>query len=323
MLFLVDYQGCLQGSITDGDMRRGLIAGLDLHSDVSLFSQKNPKYVQQNEYSVHDIVKYRKEDLKIIPVVDSTHRVIDIINFKHQKSYLPVDGVIMAGGVGKRLLPLTEKTPKPLLPVNGKPIISYNTDLLLHYGIKNITITINYLGQQIKNYYSRSGLINNIELNFVEETVPLGTAGSLTLIEKFKNDTVLLMNSDLLTNVDLEDFYLSYIDQSADMSVVTVPYEVNIPYAVVECKDNLVKGFTEKPTVTYYTNAGIYLIKADIINSLLPKFQFFNATDLMDVLIQNGYRLTSYPTRSYWLDVGKHDDYKRAQTDVSNFQINV
>jgi NDP-sugar pyrophosphorylase family protein len=148
----------------------------------------------------------------------------------------------------------------------------------------------------------------------------LGTIGSITLINDLNHKYLLVMNSDILTNIDFEDFFMEFVNQNADMAVATVPYNVVIPYAVLETKNNLVTQFKEKPTYTFYSNAGIYLIKKEIIG-LIPNNSFFNATDLMEVLINSGRKLISYPLHSYWLDIGRHSDYERAQEDIKHIKF--
>jgi len=151
----------------------------------------------------------------------------------------------------------------------------------------------------------------------INENEYLGTAGALSLIDDFHNDTVLLMNSDLLTNIDYEDFYRTFLNTGADTMVASIPYEVNLPYAIFDAVDRNVSSFIEKPNYTYFANAGIYLIKKELIK-LIPKSTFFNATDLMDLIIKSNKKLIHYPIRGYWLDIGKHEDFEKAQKDISH-----
>jgi NDP-sugar pyrophosphorylase family protein len=244
-------------------------------------------------------------------------KVVNVINFRTIKSYLPVDTVIMAGGRGQRLQPLTNTTPKPLLKVGDKPIMEHNLNRLASYGIDDFWLSVNYLGDQIENYFG-SGKEKNIKIEYVWETEPMGTIGSVSKIKNFEHDFVLVTNSDLLTNIDYESFFLEFIKQGADMSVLTIPYQVNIPYAVLETKEGIIKGLKEKPSYTYYSNGGVYLMKKNILNHI-PENSFFNSTDLIETLIENEYKVVSYPFSGYWLDVGKHEDYNKAQVDINNF----
>jgi NDP-sugar pyrophosphorylase family protein len=244
---------------------------------------------------------------------------VEVINFRKLKSYLPVDAVIMAGGRGERLKPFTDSVPKPLLKVGGKPIIEHNIDRLSAYGIFDMWISIRYLGDQIKDYFG-NGSSKYLNINYIEEKDPLGTAGALSMVKQFNHDTVLLMNSDLLTNIDFEDFYLFFETESADMAVACIPYKVNIPYAVMETDAHVITGFVEKPTYTHYSNTGIYLIKKKLIE-LIPKEIFYQATDLMEELIRQKMKVAAYPMMGYWLDIGKHDDFTKAQEDIKHLNL--
>lgn len=314
ILFVVDEQNRLVGSLTDGDIRRGLISRVDLDDKIENIFQSNPKYIVKGQEEFEKILIYRESNLRVIPVVDLNHCVVNVVNFREIKSYLPVDAVIMAGGRGQRLLPLTEHTPKPLLFVGNKPIIEHNIDRLALYGIDDFWISINYLGDMIEAYF-KDGSSKNIQISYIKEEKPLGTLGAVSLVNKFKHDYILISNSDLLTNIDYEHFFLDFISQNADMAIVTIPYQVNIPYAVLETNEGNVLGFKEKPTYTYYSNGGIYLIKKSLID-LVPYDEFFNATDLMNELIRQKKKVYSYPLMGYWLDIGTPSDLDKAQNDV-------
>lgn len=319
ILFLVDENNVLLGSLTDGDLRRGFIKGLGFEDHLSRFIQPNPKFIQHGKYNLKEIISLREKNFTIFPVVNSEKQVINIVNFRHQKSYLPVDAMIMAGGRGERLKPLTDSKPKPMLPVGDKPIIEHNIDRLNTYGIDDIWISVRYLGDKLVDYF-KDGAEKSIRINYVWEDKPLGTAGALALVDNFMQDYVLLMNSDLLTNIDFEELFLFFEEQDADLVVACIPYQVNVPYAVMETENSLVKGLKEKPTYTHYSNAGIYLMKKEVISSI-PKNQCFNATDLMEQLIQEGKKVAAYPLVGYWLDIGKHDDYKKAQEDIKHINF--
>lgn len=319
ILFVVNEKNQLVGSVTDGDVRRGLLNDFTTSDKIINIINKNPKSININKYSVDEIISLRNNNFTVIPVVNDENVVVNIINFRLQKSYLPIDAVIMAGGLGSRLRPLTNNLPKPLLKVGGKEIISYNFDRLSQYGILNQKITVNYLGELIKKFCSSYD--KNINFEIIEEKEFMGTAGSLSLIKTFKNDTILLINSDLLTNIDYEDFYKSFIKHNADIMVASIPYPVNLPYAIFESEGRKVTSFKEKPSFTYYANAGIYLIKKEIIDKI-PKESFFNATDLMQLVIDSSNKeLKHYPIRSYWLDIGKHEDYEKAQMDIKHIKF--
>ncbi|SFC64345.1 Nucleotidyl transferase [Algibacter lectus] len=314
ILFIVNDDNVLIGSLTDGDVRRGLIKGITIDNVVSDIIQENPRFIKKGEDNIKKIIEYREGNFKILPVLDKDNKVVNVINFRLLRSYLPIDAVIMAGGKGTRLRPLTENTPKPLLKVGDKPIMEHNLDRLALYGIDDYWLSVKYLGEQIESYFG-NGNCKNINIDYVWEDEPLGTIGAVSKITNFGHDYVLITNSDILTNLDYESFFLDFIEQDADLAVVTIPYEVNIPYAVLETHEGMVKSFKEKPTYTYYSNGGIYLIKRSVLK-LLPQNTFFNATDLMEKLIQNSNKVVSYPLAGYWLDVGKHEDFEKAQRDI-------
>jgi dTDP-glucose pyrophosphorylase len=315
LVFVVDGDDRLIGSLTDGDVRRGFLRGLSVDNNVEEFIQPNPKFVVKEHYDLDQIIDYRNKNYKVIPVVDRNHRIVNIINFRYIKSYLPVDAVIMAGGKGERLKPLTDKTPKPLLKVGDKSIIEHNLQRLISFGIDDYWISVRYLGEQIQQRL-QDGKAMNVSIGYVWENEPLGTIGAVSQIQNFRHDYVLITNSDILTNLDYENFYMEFIKSEADLSVVTIPYNVSIPYAVLETSNGHVVSFREKPTYTYYSNGGIYLMKKDVLK-LIPDGKFYNATDLMERLIERGGKVHSYPLRGYWLDIGKPEDFEKAQQDIN------
>jgi dTDP-glucose pyrophosphorylase len=319
ILFVVDEDEKLIGALTDGDVRRGLLKGFTIDNLINDIIQNQPKYFVKGQNNLQKVIEYREAYYRIVPVVDENHRVVNVINFRKIKSYLPVDAVIMAGGRGERLKPLTDTTPKPLLKVGAKAIMEHNLDRLLLYGIDEFWVSIKYLGDQIENYFGH-GTEKNIKINYIWENEPLGTIGSVSKITKFEHDYVLITNSDLLTNIDYEQFFLDFISKDADLSVLSIPYQVNIPYAVLETSDGRIKSFKEKPTYTYYSNGGVYLVKKELLK-YIPTNTFFNATDFIEQLILNEFKVISFPFSGYWLDVGKHEDFEKAQLDLNNIKF--
>lgn len=319
ILFVVEDNNKLIGSLTDGDVRRGLLNDFTVENKIDEIIQSNPRFIRKGNYDIQKIIEYREEEYRVIPVLDDNDIVINIINFRYIKSYLPIDAVIMAGGRGQRLKPLTNFTPKPLLKVGNKPIMEHNLNRLAMYGIDDFWVSVKYLGEQIEAYFG-AGTQKNINIEYIWEKDPLGTIGAVAQISNFKHDYVLVTNSDLLTNIDYEQFFLEFIKQGADLAVLTIPYQVAIPYAVLETEKGEVKSFKEKPTYTYYSNGGIYLMKKEMTH-LIPQNKFYNATDLMEDLIQQNKKIISFPFSGYWLDVGKHEDFEKAQTDIHNIKF--
>ena len=319
ILFVVDANDKLIGSLTDGDVRRGLLKGVNVNEAVAEIIQENPRFIKKDSRDIHEIIELRSQNFKIIPVTDKEGKVITILNFRNLRSYLPIDAIIMAGGRGQRLKPLTDITPKPLLKVGDKSIMEHNVDRLVLYGIDDFWFSINYLGDQIVDYFG-DGKDKNCSIQYIWEDEPLGTIGSVSKIDDFKHEHVLVSNSDILTNLDYEAFYLDFIEKDADFSVATIPYNVSIPYAVLDTYKGNILNLKEKPTYTYYSNGGIYLMKRSVLE-YIPKGEHFNATDLMEKLIQEKKKLVSYPLVGYWLDIGKHEDFQKAQNDINTIKF--
>ena len=311
MLFVVDEQGCMVGTLTDGDSRRALIAGALMSDTVDKVMHRNFNFMRiEDIQNVLEIRRQKEMHMKLVPVLDSEHYIVDVIDLHQYKTRLPLDAVLMAGGKGERLRPLTEKIPKPLLKVGGKCIIDHNVDRLISYGINHISVTVNYLKEQIEEHYQEPR--NNVRVQTVREPKFLGTIGSVKFVPSFHNDTVLVMNSDLFTNIDYEDFFLHFQQHDAEMSVAAVPYNVSIPYGILDLDGRNIKGLLEKPQYNHYANAGIYLIKRRALEEI-PNNEFFNATDLVEKLIAEGRRVIRYPLNGTWIDIGTPQEYQKAQ----------
>ncbi len=314
-LFVVDSDSKMVGTLTDGDIRRSLIAGQPITAPVNAVMHRDFQFVTQSNWDVCKLKSLRKKDILFIPILDEERRLVGVCNLIKYKNILPIDAVLMAGGKGERLRPLTEKTPKPLLPVGDKAIIDYNIDNLVYHGVKHISVTVNYLKEQLEEHFATER--DGIKVQCVREPRFLGTMGSVQFVEEFHNDTVLIMNSDLFTNVDLEDFYLHFKETGADMSAAAIPYSVSVPYGIFNVKDDEITGLTEKPTYNYYANAGIYLVKREVLN-LIPKDTFFNATNLIELLISQNRKVVRFPLHGYWIDIGNKDEYAKAQDIVKH-----
>lgn len=320
ILFVVDDNQKLIGSLTDGDLRRGFIGGLELDDNILKFIQKEPVFIRENEYSLALLDSLKKRNLKIIPILNEKGIILDVLNFRTHSTLIPANALLMAGGVGKRLRPLTDHMPKPLLKVGDKPIIEYNIDRLINVGIKRITLSVNYLAEQLETYFG-DGSSKGIQIDYVKEDKPLGTIGSILLVNDFEHDDIIVMNSDILTNIDFADFYKTYKTSESDMAIATTSYNVDVPYAVLETNErNRIKSLKEKPRYTYYSNAGIYILNKKLL-SMIPKDSFFDITDLIDKLIEMDYNVISYPINGYWLDIGKHSDYDKAQEDIKHIKL--
>jgi dTDP-glucose pyrophosphorylase len=320
VLFIVDENSLVIGAVSDGDIRRGLLSGAGLDALVTSVCQRNFKYLFENNYGKKEIEELKSRNIRFAPVINAKKQIIEIIDVHKYRQALPLHAVMMAGGKGQRLLPLTQTTPKPLLIIGDKPIIEHNIDRLASFGIKHITISINYLGEQIEQFFD-DGTSKNIKIQYVREKQLLGTIASVKLVERFWQDTVLVMNSDLLTNIDFSAFYDKFIQEDADMAIASTSYHVDVPYAVMEVDGNYeVRSLKEKPRYTYYSNAGIYLLKKELIG-LIPGDEFYNVTDLIERLLELDKKVISFPIMGYWLDIGKHDDFKKAQEDIKYLNL--
>lgn len=316
VLFAVDETDRMVGTLTDGDSRRALIAGKPLNSLVKDVIHTSFNYIRKGADDIVKELKNQKElHMKLVPVLDNNNHIIDIINLEQYKTRLPIDAVLMAGGKGERLRPLTEKTPKPLLPVGNKAIIDHNVDRLISYGVSHINVTVNYLREQIEDHYKEPRV--GVQIQTVREPKYLGTIGSIKFVPKFFNDTILVMNSDLFTNIDYEDFFLHFQQHDAEMSVAAVPYNVSIPYGILDLDGRNIQGLLEKPQYNHYANAGIYLIKRRALDEI-PEDTFFNATDLVEKLIAEGKKVIRYPLNGTWIDIGNPQEYQKAKDLVKH-----
>lgn len=320
VLFITDENGCLLGSITDGDIRRGLLKDVNVDDVIVRAGHFPCKYLHTFDPSTRQVKELKEKNIRFIPVVDETMNIKGVLDLDHLKKMIPVEAILMAGGKGQRLMPLTEDTPKPLLKVGTKPIIEHNIDRLIGYGVENIYLSINYLGQKIRNYFG-DGAEKGVNISYIEEDFPMGTIGSVMRVAQYNQEHLLIMNSDILTNIDFHEFYNDFIEQGADMSVAAISYHVDIPYAVMETNNqNRITSLKEKPRYTYYSNAGIYLIKRDML-SHVPRDTFFNVTDLIEDLIAKDKKLITFPILGYWLDIGRMDDFKKAQEDIKHLNL--
>lgn len=316
VLFVVDDEGRMVGTLTDGDSRRALIAGASVLDTAEQVMHRNFNYMRVEDIqNVQEIKRQKEMMMKLIPVLDQEMHIVDVIDLERFKTRLPIDAVLMAGGKGERLRPLTEKTPKPLLPVGNKAIIDHNVDRLIACGVNHISVTVNYLKEQIEEHYEKPR--NGVQVKTVCEPKFLGTIGSIKFVEKFYNDTVLVMNSDLFTNIDYEDFFLHFQQHDAEMSVAAVPYNVSIPYGILDLDGRNIQGLLEKPQYNHYANAGIYLIKRRALDEI-PEDTFFNATDLVEKLITEGKKVIRYPLNGTWIDIGNPQEYQKAKDLVKH-----
>lgn len=316
-LFVLNDNAQIIGTLTDGDIRRALVNGYGLDCTLDKVMHRDYKFIRQKEFTVANLRSFRDRRIIFIPILDGENHVVDVVNLQKFKSKLPIDAVLMAGGKGERLRPLTEKTPKPLLEVGGKCIIDHNVDRLISYGVEHVNVTVNYLGEQIEEHFDTPR--DGVQVRTFREPKFLGTIGSIKFVDIFYNDTILVMNSDLFTNIDYEDFFLHFQIHDAEMSVAAVPYNISIELGILDLDGHNIKGLIEKPKYNYYANAGIYLIKKRALAEI-PEDTFFHATHLVEKLIAQGKKVIRYPLNGTWIDIGTYQEYERAKELVKHLK---
>jgi dTDP-glucose pyrophosphorylase/CBS domain-containing protein len=324
LALLVDEQGRLLSVLTDGDLRRGILHRLTLDAPViDLLPIKalmpNAKAVTAPVGTDHaTLLKIMQEKaVRQLPLVDEHDKVVDIVLLR---DLLPevtssLQAVIMAGGFGKRLLPLTEELPKPMLPIGGRPLIERIVQQLQQAGIHRLNITTHYKPEKIVEHFG-SGSAFGVDINYVNEDLPLGTGGALRLMAK-PDSPFLVVNGDVLTGIDYRQMLEYHREHQAEMTVAVNLHSIKVPYGVVDSDGSRITGLREKPDLTLFVNAGIYLLEPSVY-SFIPENEHFNMTDLIQRLIEAGRPVVSFPIREYWLDVGQHPDYERAQDDLKS-----
>ncbi|MDE6436661.1 MAG: NTP transferase domain-containing protein, partial [Muribaculaceae bacterium] len=231
-LFVTDGQGCVTGSLTDGDIRRALLGGASLDSCCGQAALKNFRYVREGQPEVAALRDFRSRGITLIPVLDAEGRLTDILDLSARRTVLPLKAVLMAGGLGERLRPATLTTPKPLLEIEGKAIIDYNVEALAACGIRDITVCTRYLAEKIEEHFSSP--VAGVHVKCVREDKPLGTIGAVALTDVAAGEgSTLVMNSDLLTTISFEEMYLRHKAERADITIAVVPYSVSVPYAIL------------------------------------------------------------------------------------------
>ena len=318
VLFAVDNANRMTGTITDGDIRRSLIAGTGLNSTVGETMHRAFRFLEEGNIDLMKVREMRRNKITLVPVIGKDGSIKAVYNFEECHSILPLDAVMMAGGKGERLRPLTLDTPKPLMKVGEKSIIDYNVEELARNGIDNIAVTTNYLAEQIERHFETP--VGGVKVRCIREPKKLGTIGSAKLVGGLTNDNIIVMNSDILTTINYEELFIFHAEQDADMTIAAVPYMVSVPFAILHSDNFRVTGLEEKPTYNYYANAGIYIIKRRLLE-LIPDDTVFDATDLIESIINDGGKVVYHPIDGIWLDIGSPDDFRHAQEIVRNKRL--
>lgn len=309
-LIATDRRGSMTGTLTDGDVRRALLRGAALDDAVASAMNRRFHALRADAVDVAALAEARERGIRLLPLLNSDGAVTRIIDTAVTTTLLPLRAVIMAGGRGERLRPLTLTTPKPLLKIGGKPIIDYNIAMLARAGITDITVTTHYLAPQLEAHFARE--VEGVSVRCVREDSPMGTIGAVRLAGIPATGATLVMNSDLLTTISLEQMWLRHEREGADLTVASVPYSVSVPYAILDtAADGAVTSLLEKPSYSYEANAGIYIINNERLRAI-PADRRYDATDLIEDVIASGGRVVTHPIGGVWIDIGAPDDFRRA-----------
>lgn len=319
LALVVDADGRLLGTITDGDIRRALLKDISLQEPIASVMQVAPTVARCGESSATILCMMQQKKLQQIPVVDNDNHIVDvetlanIIQTAHQEN--PV--VIMAGGFGTRLAPLTKETPKPMLKVANKPMLEILLEQLITAGFKQFYFAVHYQSQVIKNYF-QNGDRWQVNIQYLEESQPLGTAGALSLLPSDISKPTLVMNGDIMTQINFNHLMQFHAVQHAAATLCVREYRQSIPFGVVESSQHQLTALKEKPSQQYYVNAGIYLLEPSVIQQV-PANQATNMTDLLTQVTEQGKSVAVFPIREYWLDIGQMETFQQAQVDYEEF----
>lgn len=307
----LNEDGQICGTITDGDCRRALLKGYDLNTPAELIM--NTQFIVVNEsFSNEQIYSIMSSNsIDQVPIVDNFKRFKSVVSRKtflndSPKRNNPV--VILAGGKGTRLRPLTQNLPKPMLDINGKPMLEHIINKLVLYGYSNIFISINYLGEIIEEHFG-DGSKFSCQIKYLKENKELGTGGPLKLLENHYEEPIIVINGDLVTSVDFGSIADFHIKHKYDVTIAISNYSVEIPFGVVNLKDNgEINSIQEKPTVNHQVNAGLYVINPELLK-IIPRDEFYPITKLIDEVITKDLRVGAFPIHETWTDVGILSQY--------------
>lgn len=315
---VVDKNNTLIGTITDGDIRRGLLNGLDLQSSIESIIHKHPTVAKISDTKEEILKKALAKKLHQIPIVDDENRVLGIKEIEElvSPSIKPNKVVLMVGGLGTRLRPLTENTPKPMLMVGNKPILQTIVEKFAEYGFTNIVMCVNYKSHMIQDYF-KDGSAFGVSIEYVLEEQRMGTAGALSLLSSLPNEPFFVMNGDLLTNVNFEHLYHYHLSNNAMATMCVREYDFQVPYGVVNIEEGKILSIQEKPVQKFFVSAGIYMLNPQAI-AYIEKDTFFDMPTLFEKLIAQGQNALSFPIREYWLDIGRMEEYERANVEYKD-----
>jgi len=312
---IVDENDTLLGTLTDGDIRRGLLKGLDLNSSIESIIFKTPTVAKISD-TKEDILKIAlAKKLHQIPIVDANGKLLGIKEIDELiKPKEKINKVIlMVGGLGTRLRPLTDNTPKPMLKVGNKPILQTIVEKFAEYGYANIVLCVNYKSDVIQDFF-KDGSEFGVNIEYIFEEQRMGTAGALSLLKNKPTEPFFVMNGDLLTNVNFEHLDSYHISNNSMGTMCVREYDFQVPYGVVNIKDSKILSIEEKPTHKFFVSAGIYMLSPEILE-YIPQNEFYDMPTLFEKLISEEKNIISFPLREYWLDIGRLEEYKKANEE--------
>ena len=309
MALVVDGDGRLLGTISDGDIRRGLLNSMELSQSIEPLYYRTPIVSHSTNIAPAIIAKAKAKNIRYIPILNDSEVVTAIANIYEPNIKKPNQVVLMAGGLGTRLRPLTNQIPKPMLHVGPKPILQTIIESFSASGYYNFTLCVNYKAEIIKDYFG-DGDKFGVNISYVFEDKRLGTAGALSLIEAPKSE-FFVMNGDLLTNTDFTKLHDYHTANKSTATMCVREYEMQVPYGVVNLDDNTIKSITEKPRQKFHVSAGIYMLSPQILK-LIPKNEYLDMPDLFNALASNGQNPKAYPISEEWLDIGRIEEYNLA-----------
>jgi dTDP-glucose pyrophosphorylase len=314
---VIEGDGRLAGLVTDGDLRRAILRGLSLSEPISRAMNTHPTVAPPTTDRGEALAQMRARGIRHLPLVDAAGRVVDVLLLEDllETGRVPNHAVLMAGGDGKRLRPLTESVPKPLLRVGGKPILEVLLERLRAAGVRTFHITVRHRSKMIQEHFG-DGSRYDVAIRYIREAEPLGTAGALTLLGEAPSHPFFLVNGDILTKCDFRGMLAFHERVGADVTVGTVRREIDLRYGVVEVEGDRLTTLSEKPHIDVQINGGIYVIEPAVL-ARIPRGQVFDATDLIRFLLDAGRPVAAFPIRDYWLDVGRVDDLHRADRDIA------
>ena len=317
IVLVVSGDGQLVGVATDGDLRKGLLRGATLESPISAAMNPSPIVAAPGMPRREALALLQARSLRHLPVVDERGRVVDLLRLEEllETSPLPACAVIMAGGEGRRLRPLTDETPKPLLRVGGTPLLELLIERLRQSGLEDVLIAVHHKSEVVRQHVGDGSRLG-VRIAYVEEPAPLGTMGALTLVRERLAGPFLVVNGDILTRCDFRAMWEFHRAQpGAAMTVGASLHQVEIPYGELTLAGARVTGIEEKPRREIPVNAGIYVMEPSALD-VIPRGQYADATDVVQLLLRAGRTVAAYLIREYWLDVGRHPDLEKAHRDM-------